>query len=159
VDADALITDYIGRLRAATWPLPAARREELQAEVAAHIEAALAEAGARDESAVRNVLDRLGEPEDIAAAEGALPASLVPSAGPPVVAQGGAPSFGAVEILAILFLTVGSVILPFIGTIAGLAFTWASRVWGTGTKVIATVIVVGLLALPILAVLAARYAY
>lgn len=156
MDADALITDYLGRLRAASWPLPPARRQELGSEVAEHIESALAEAGARDEVTVRNILGRLGAPEDIAAAEGALayagPAPVPPQrwAGPPERSR----SWGAVEIIAILLLTVGSVLLPFIGPIAGLLFVWASRAWTTGVKVIATLIVVVMLGLPILALLA-----
>jgi hypothetical protein len=157
VDADALIADYLGRLRAASWPLPPARREELQGEVTEHIGAALAEAGARDEVTVRNVLERLGTPEDIAAAEaadGVSPGAPAPQpwAAPPEAAR----SWGAVEIIAILLLTLGSVLLPFIGPIAGLLFTWMSRVWTTGVKVIATVIVVVLLGLPIVALLSVR---
>lgn len=158
MDADALIADYLGRLRAASWPLPPARREELGGEVADHIEAALAEAGARDEVTVRNVLGRLGAPEDIAAAEGAPDAALPPAPAPQpwVAPPQAARSWGAVEIIAILLLTVGAVLLPFIGPIAGLLFTWMSRVWSTGVKVIATVIVVGLLALPVIAILSLR---
>jgi hypothetical protein len=156
VDTDALIADYVGRLRAASWPLAAARREELQAEVAEHIEAALAEAGTRDESTVRNILGRLGAPEDIAAAEGALTnttsAPVAPQAWarPPERSR----SWGAIEILAILLLTIGSVLLPFVGPIAGLLFVWASRAWTTGVKAVATLIVVVMLGLPILALIA-----
>ena len=69
MDADGLIRDYLGRLDAASWTVPAPRRAELADEVREHIEAALAEAGSRDEVTVRNVLDRLGRPEEIAAAD------------------------------------------------------------------------------------------
>lgn len=157
VDADALIDDYLGRLRAASWPLPASRQAELQAEVSEHIDAALADAGTRDEATVRNVLVRLGAPEDIASAEGATPATSVPTGWVP--GQAAVRSWGAVEILAILFLTVGAVILPFVGPIAGLAFTWASRIWSTREKAIATGIVVVLLAVPVVALIAARLAF
>ena len=155
MDADALITDYLGRLRAASWPLPAARREELAGEVAEHIEAALADAGTRDEATVRNVLGRLGAPEDIAAAEGAAPPPAVaPQAW--ATAPENARSWGALEIIAILLLTLGSVFLPFVGPIAGLLFVWASRAWRTGEKVLATVIVMVLLGSPILGLFVAR---
>lgn len=171
MDADALIADYLGRLRAASWPLPPARREELAGEVAEHIEAALAEAGARDDATVRNVLDRLGSPEVIAAAEGAGEGpvasqtvapnpQVAPGApGAPVAMPSGARSWGAVEILAILFLTVGSVFLPFFGPLIGLLFTWGSRQWSGGEKAIATAIVVVLLGLPLLALIAMRLAF
>jgi len=158
VDADALIADYLGRLRAASWPLPAARREELAGEVAEHIDAALADAGTRDEVSVRNVLERLGEPEEIVAGEGDAP---TPGASPMAAAPTDAAalrlrSWGAVEILAILFLTLGSVFLPFIGPIVGLLFLWASRLWSTREKAIATLIVVVLLSLPVVVVMGGR---
>ena len=41
-------------------------------EIEEHVEVALAEAG-DDEAAVRNVMERLGQPEEIAAAAGARP--------------------------------------------------------------------------------------
>ena len=158
MDADALIDDYLGRLRAASSPLPAVRREELQAEVSEHIDAALAEAGARDEATVRTVLGRLGAPEDIATAEGAtLPAQPAPVAWETAPAAGR--SWGAVEILAILLLTVGAVVLPIVGPIAGLAFTWASRLWTTREKSIATAIVVVLLGATLVAAVAGVLLY
>ena len=104
MDGEALVRDYLGRLEAASWPLDPGRRVELRAEVAEHIEVALAEAGSRDEVAVRNVLERLGQPEEIAAAD-AEPMTVGPHAMSPQVAGR---TWGAVEILAILFLTVGA---------------------------------------------------
>ena len=172
--ADALITDYLGRLRAASWPLPPGRRDELQAEVAEHIEAALAESGVRDEATVRNVLDRLGPPEDIVAAEGreggspglgiqgaaasaaASAAQAAASAASAAAAAVAKSPWGPIEILAVLFLTVGSIFLPFIGTIVGLVLAWASRQWTTTEKSIATAIVMALLLLPALLLLTAR---
>ena len=158
MDADALIADYLRRLRAASWPLPAARRVELTGEVAEHIDAALADAGARDEVSVRNVLERLGAPEEIVAGEADMPAS----GGSPLAAAPTTPgaesvrSWGAIEILAILFLTLGSVFLPFIGPIVGLLFLWASRLWSTREKTLGTIIVVVLLTLPVLVAIAGR---
>ncbi len=70
MEAEALVSDYLGRLERAAQPLPADRRRgELIAEVHEHIESALAEAGSRDEVTARNVLERLGAPEEIVAAE------------------------------------------------------------------------------------------
>src|SRR5258707_7050477 len=68
MDVDALIADYLGRLRAAAWPLPPVRRTELEAEVSEHIEAGLEAEGGRSEEAVRNVLERLRAPKDIGSA-------------------------------------------------------------------------------------------
>jgi hypothetical protein len=46
--------------------LPRSRRQELLGEIHEHIDSALAESPAHDEAEVRNVLDRLGDPADIA---------------------------------------------------------------------------------------------
>lgn len=159
MDVDTLIADYLGRLRAASWPLAAGRREELQGEVAEHIDAALGEAGARDEATIRNVLERLGPPESIAAAEVGGGPGLPP--GPAGGAASAGPSaasspWGAMEIIAILFLTAGSVFLPFIGPLIGLVFTWGSRSWTTHEKQVASLIVVIFLAVPVALIMLAR---
>jgi len=175
--ADALITDYLGRLRSASWPLPPGRRDELQAEVAEHIEAALVESGMRDEVTVRNILDRLGPPEDIAAAEGreggssgagtpdaaasaaASAASAAASAASAAAAAVKKSAWGPVEILAVLFLTAGAILLPFVGPVIGLVFAWGSRQWTTTEKGIASALVLIATLVPILLVLAARMAF
>ena len=75
---DPLVDDYLRRLEAAAADLPRERRAELVGEIEEHVDAALAEGG-DDETAVRNVLERLGSPEEIAAA--ARPPAAAPSAG------------------------------------------------------------------------------
>ena len=66
VDTDSLVEDYLRRLEAAAGVLSSPRRAELVADIREHIDHALLEAGATDETTVRNVLERLGPPEDIA---------------------------------------------------------------------------------------------
>ena len=156
MDGDVLVRDYLGRLHAAAWPLAVDRRAELVGEVREHIEAALREAGRSDEVTVRNVLERLGRPEEIVAAEaepGAAPSSWIAGQ------QGGITTtsspWGATEIIALVLLTVGAVFLPFFGPILGLVFVWASTRWTTREKLIATIIIAVLLLLPILGLLAA----
>jgi hypothetical protein len=149
MDADVLVRDYLGRLEAASWPLAAPRRAELVGEVREHIETALSEAGQRDEVTVRNVLERLGPPEEIVALEsspggGPSGGSGVTSAQP---LQATSP-WGPIEIIALLLLTLGSVFVPFVGPLLGLVFVWASRQWTRKEKVIGTAIVLVLL-LPI----------
>ena len=156
MQADALIRDYLGRLQAASWPLPAGRRAELSGEVAEHIEAALAEAGRRDEVTVRNVLERLGPPEEIVAAEaGGEPdhTTVVRSAAQAPAAT--ASPWGAVEIMAILFLTAGAVFIPIVGPVIGLVFTAGSGRWTTRQKLVASTIVLASLPLAVLVSLAA----
>ena len=89
MDADALVLDYLGRLEAASGRLAVDRRVELVGEVREHIATSLAEAGRHDELTVRNILERLGPPEEIVAAEGepdaAAPAlATTPPTGPDV---------------------------------------------------------------------------
>ncbi len=156
MDADALVRDYLGRLEAAAAPLPPSRRAELAGEVRQHIEMALAEAGDRDEVTVRNVLDRLGPPDEIVEAERG-PGSTAPAwtaSGAPAVAERS--GWGAVEVVAILLLTLGAVFLPIVGPLLGLIFVWASTQWTTPQKLIATAIVVVLVLLPILLLLGLR---
>lgn len=155
--SEALISDYLGRLEAAAWPLPATRRSELTTEVREHIETALQEAGSRDEVTIRNVLDRLGRPEEIVAAE----AEGSAAGGPPppwrtaaagasgVMARAAARGWGAVEIAAVLLLTVGTILLWWIGPIAGAVVAWFSERWTHREKVLANVVVFGLLAVQV----------
>ncbi len=157
MDADALVRDYLGRLEAAAWPLAVDRRAELVGEVREHIATALAEAGRHDELTVRNILERLGPPQEIVAAEAepnaAAPAwATAPPTGPNV-ARG---PWGAVEIVALLLLTIGAVLLPFVGPLIGLGFVWLSAQWTRRQKTVATAIVLTLLVLPILLLFAAR---
>src|SRR5688500_2843218 len=75
MDSDSLVRDYLARLDDAAAALPVDRRAELVEEVRAHIDSALRESGGHDEATVRNVLDRLGSPEEIAASDGERPAT------------------------------------------------------------------------------------
>lgn len=158
MDAEALVRDYLGRLDAAAASLPPSRRAELAGEVRQHIEMALAEAGGRDEVTVRNVLDRLGPPDEIVDAErdpdSAPPAWTITMPGP----AAGRTGWGATEIVAILLLTLGAVFLPIVGPLLGLIFVWASTLWTTRQKWIATVIVVVLAVLPVVLLIGARAA-
>jgi hypothetical protein len=126
METERLIDDYLRRLEDAAAHMQKARRAELVAEIRGHIDTALRQEQAADEAAVRNVLDRLGPPEDIV--EAAQPA---PDAGQPV---------GKLEIGALIAL-----IVPFIGWLVGAVLVFASRVWTSRDKVIGA----SLLLLPI----------
>src|SRR3954454_544760 len=121
---DPLVDDYLRRLEAAAADLPHARRGELVAEIEEHIEAALREGGAGDEAAVRNVLERLGPPEEIAAEAGA---------GTP------APERGRLETAAMGVLAL-SPVLPFVGYLVGAGLVLASKAWDGHEKAIALLI-------------------
>jgi uncharacterized membrane protein len=148
MQAEGLIRDYLRRLDLAASGLPPDRRDELTAEVRDHIDAALSEAGTRDEVTVRNVLERLGQPEEIVSAEAEIQAGGTDAAA--VLPRAAAPaSIGATEIAAILLLTVGSFLLPVVGPLIGLIFVWMSANWTRRHKLIATAIVAILIVVPI----------
>jgi uncharacterized membrane protein len=153
MDGDELVRDYLGRLEAASWPLPPDRRAELAGEVREHIETALAEAGRRDPVTIHNVLERLGRPDEIVATEvDAEPGSQSRFPDPAGLAAS-ARGWGAIEIAAILLLTIGAIALPLIGPAMGLVLAWLSTRWTTREKLVATVIVVVIFVLPIIVLL------
>lgn len=156
MDSDPLVRDYVGRLEAAAADLPAGRRAELATEVRDHIEAALADAGGADEVTVRNILDRLGSPEEIVAAEGGGPGATT---GALVGESARAGShWGALEVAAAvvlglawpaLLLQYGPVFWLGLG-VAGLVLVWASGAWRSRQKVLFTTVIVALYAATIL---------
>jgi HAAS len=145
---DPLVTDYLDRLRAAAASLPLDRRGELVDDVRGHIEMALTTDDG-DETVVDTVLARLGSPEEIVAAE--IEAEPVPAA--MEATPGSAPVLrrrphATVEFKAFLLLTVGAVVLPFIGPLIAVGYIGASARWTTVQKRTATIAVVGLLFIP-----------
>lgn len=121
--------DYLRRMDAAAGSLQPERRAELLQEIHEHVDAAREAAGG-DPVAMRNALDRLGDPVEIVAAAQDGPALVA------VVAP--RPGLG-VEIAALLLLTLGSLV-PFAGWIAGVVLLWSSRRWTTAEKYLATVV-------------------
>lgn len=133
MDGDSLVRDYLRRLEAEAARLPADRRAELVGEVREHIELALAEAGRHDEATVRMILDRLGSPETIVGAE--RPADGMPPR-PPAADLGPRRSeWGALEVIALLLVTIGAVVLPVVGPLAGLVLLWGSARFTRTAKV------------------------
>jgi uncharacterized membrane protein len=145
MNANVLVEQYLSRLETASHALSGRRRAELLAEVRDHISAALAEAGTADEATVRNLLDRLGDPEEIVAVEdadaGRMAALELTAAGTAAAGTLAPARFGVIEVLALVLLVAGAWIIPFIGAMVGLIFVWASTRWRQREKVIATAIV------------------
>ena len=127
-----LAEDYLERLDRAAAHLPRARRRELVDELEAHIVEALGPEPTEVE--VRNVLDRLGAPEEIVDAEAPRPA--------PHALR---PRMGAQEWSAVLLLPLGGFLVG-VGWVAGVILLWTSRAWSTRDKVIGTLLVPGGLA-------------
>lgn len=144
---ERLLSDYFSRLEAAALRLPPDRRADLLEGIAEHVAEARAAGELRDETAVRTLLDRLGEPEEIVAAAGEDASGAGGGWGPP---PWGAPAARMVptrpgtglEIAAVAMLTVGS-LLPVVGWLVGVALLWSSRRWRVGEKLLGTLVVPG----------------
>lgn len=151
MDSVTLVRDYIGRLETLASRLPADRRAELIDEVEEHIEFALAEAGHADEATVRNVLDRLGPPSEIVAAEGDVEPSALDARSPKTSASRPI----STENRALLLLSLGAFVLPFVGPVLGLWVASGSTRWSLAQKRTAAMIVAVLLALPVATIIPA----
>ena len=133
--AKQAVKEYLHELDQELQDLPRSRRQELLGEIHEHIDSALAESPALDEAEVRNVLDRLGDPSDIA--EEARQRFGVPRQ-----------RSRGLEIAALIFLLIGGIIIPIVGWFIGVILLWSSRVWTTGEKLAGTLLVPGGLLLP-----------
>lgn len=143
VDNDAaetrLVSDYLGRLSTAAGSLAPARRDELVTEVREHIEQATRaerEEGNLGEAGVRNVLDRLGLPEEIArAAVDDQPAAALPQG-----AWAPTPQAASLrDVSTVLLLMFGGFLIG-IGWVVGLALLWTSPRWRARDKWLATLV-------------------
>jgi hypothetical protein len=126
-DADRLVDDYLRRLATAAEPLPETRRTDLVSEVTAHIAEARA-AGAVSEGEVRDMLTRLGSPDEIVAA-----------ATDGLVLVDAPPRLRSRDVAALLFLACGG-FLFLGGWLIGVALLWASDRWTTREKWLGTLI-------------------
>jgi hypothetical protein len=152
MDPDALIHAYLGRVESAASGLEPERRAELVADLRDHIALALRGKDPIDETAVRRVIERLGAPEEIVAEETqeafeepTRPASGVSAWWRDLSTEG----------RALLFLTVGSLVLPFIGAFVGLWLVSGSSRWSLAQKRTAGLIILVLASLPAILVLPA----
>jgi hypothetical protein len=129
-----LAAEYLERLRRAGRGLPPERLRELLAEIEGHLSEAI-DTGASAAQAL-TVLDKLGAPEAIIAAE--MPDSdAIPE------------RRGTKEWAAIILLLLGGFIFG-VGWLAGLGLLWNSRAWTTRDKWIGTLVVPGGLATSVL---------
>jgi hypothetical protein len=121
---------YLKRLDAELRDLPRARRREIVDEISEHI----AEAGAQSEVEVLTLLDRLGDPADIAAdARERFGVSTRRRS-------------GSWEVWTLILLLIGGAVVPFFGWLVGVALLWSSNAWSTSDKAIGTLVVPGGLA-------------
>jgi uncharacterized membrane protein len=146
------LEDYLARLEAAAASLPPSRRDELIADVREHVTVASAQGGATDAASIDDILARLGEPEAIVAAELAEMGETAETATIDTAPRRERSPI-SVEIRALLLLTAGAVVLPFIGPLLGLWVGSGSTRWSLTQKRTATLIVAVTLAAPAIALL------
>jgi uncharacterized membrane protein len=133
--ADRLIENYLRELRRELSDLPRTSRQEVLDEIDEHIAAARAELDFENETAIRNVLERLGDPAAISdEARERFGLQRHPA--------------GWREIAALVLLPIGGVILPLVGWFVGLILLWASDAWTTREKLLGTLVIPGGLLVP-----------
>jgi hypothetical protein len=125
--ADTLVDNYLRDLEAELRDLPAPRQREILAEVGEHIAEARATLDADTEAAIRTVLERLGDPADIAA-------EARERFG--VQAQPTEPTKPATPWLEVI--TLVALVVPFLGWLVGAVLVWLSQRWTTRDKLIGT---------------------
>jgi hypothetical protein len=133
---EKLVDDYLKQLDSELADLPPLRRKEIVEEISEHIAEARAAFPERDEVDVRNLLDRLGDPAEIAG-EARERFGVQPR------------KSRALEIATLLLLLVGGVVLPVIGWLIGVVLLWVSDAWDSRDKLIGTLVVPGGLLLPL----------
>lgn len=110
--ADPIIAGYMARLKEALSTLPAGGRDEIMAEIQEHITQARAGLSEETDVDVLDLLDRIGNPADIA--EEAQERLGVPERGPEALERSGGPERGPgpLEIGALLVTGLSGLILP-----------------------------------------------
>ena len=136
-NSDDLVNEYLKQLEDELAGLPRSNRHEVLEEISAHIAAARTELVDGDEAEIRALLDRLGDPADIAA-EARDRFGMQPRR-----------RRNWVEVGALVLLPLGGVIFPIVGWFAGVVLLWTSDAWTTRDKLLGTFIVPGGLTLPV----------
>ena len=141
---DKLVERYLKHLDVELDDLPRDRRREIVDEIAGHIAEARAGLEYESEADVRNILEGLGDPADIAEDarerfEVRPSAALAPPYKP-----------GWMEVGALVLLLVGGLIVPIFGWLIGVLLLWLSNAWNLRDKMIGTLFVPGGLGLSIL---------
>jgi len=132
---DKLVERYLEHLEVELDDLPRDRRREIVDEIAGHIVEARAGLEHETEADVRNILEALGDPADIAADARERFEVEAPTATPYKP--------GWIEVGALVLLLVGALIVPIVGWFIGVALLWISGAWNVRDKLIGTLFVPG----------------
>jgi hypothetical protein len=133
---ERFVDAYLKQLDSELADLPRLRRKEIVEEISEHIAEARAASPSQGEAEIRTLLDRLGDPAEIAS-EAKERFGVQPR------------KSRALEIATLLLLLVGGVVLPVIGWLIGVVLLWVSDAWDSRDKLIGTLVVPGGLLLPL----------
>ncbi|MEV6714847.1 hypothetical protein AB0M48_22760 [Lentzea sp. NPDC051208] len=122
-----LVTNYMSALLHDASVLSEARRAELAEEIRSHIEISLPENASEIE--IRNLLDRLGEPSEIVAAELDDRPSGSQVASAPLKRS---------DLAGLALLLLGGALLPPVGYLVGTGLIGLSRRWSVPVRVLLT---------------------
>ena len=137
---DKLVERYLKHLDVELDDLPRDRRREIVDEISGHIAEARGNLEHETEADVRNILEGLGDPADIAADARERFEVRAPTA---------PPKTSWIEIVALIMLLVGGLILPVFGWLIGVVLLWVSNAWNVRDKIIGTLVLPGGLLLPL----------
>jgi uncharacterized membrane protein len=147
---DKLVERYLKHLDVELDDLPRDRRREIVDEIAGHIAEARANLEPETEAELRNILEGLGDPAEIAT-DARERFEVSPRQ------ESRTREAGWQEIGALIMLLVGGLILPIVGWVVGVVLLWTSTVWNTRDKIIGTIFIPGGLALPLFLVALAAF--
>jgi len=122
--ADNLIRSYLDDLDAELDGLPRAAQRDVVEEISAHINVLRSELESESEGDIRRLLERLGDPADIAA-DARERFGIQPR------------KRSWVEVTALVLLSIGGIV-PVLGWLAGVILLWVSDVWNTREKLLGT---------------------
>jgi uncharacterized membrane protein len=147
---DALVDRYLTDLEAELRGLPANRRRELLDEVGEHITAARAALDPETEVAIRTMLERLGDPADIAA-EARERFGVQAEPARPTIPWLEVATLATLVLVPVTIWLHMAMVIPLLGWLVGLALLWRSRRWTTHDKRIGTLLALGAGALGVVA--------
>lgn len=133
---DKLVERYLKHLEVELDDLPRDRRREIVDEIAGHIAVARAGLEHESEADLRNILEGLGDPADIA--EDARERFEVQQPAPAAPFKP-----GWMEVAALIMLLIGGIVIPLFGWVIGVVLLWVSNAWNVRDKIIGTVFVPG----------------
>jgi len=132
-DTDEIIDAYLSDLKEALSGIPASRRNQIVTEIAEHIEEGRQMLDVENDLTVRALLDRIGDPAEIAAEAGSVPHQTSRRRSDPWVPW--------------LLLLGGVIGLAFpllaVAWLVGVALLWTSTTWNIGQKLVGTFVLPG----------------